>query len=126
MRGAASKVNATAAQLDEEEHIQRLQEERLNGEKIASQNLVFIMAHQMAPARGATAFGRWWNTVPSEDVANRFVADCITQFSQFALNLAIASIRVLARQPYNESFDICRCTWTTTDLRARKRPLASD
>src|SRR5258707_4004270 len=108
---ATSKVDLPTAQLDEKEGIQRFQEESLHREKIASQDLVFIMTHQMPPAWGIASFRCWRNPVPSKDVAYRFVAKVVAQLGQFASDLGIRPIGILARQPDNQSFEICGCTW---------------
>ena len=47
--GATREMDAAAANLDEHEHIDRLQEHRFDSEKIAGQQLLLIVGHQMMP-----------------------------------------------------------------------------
>ena len=58
MLGAACQVDATAAQLDKEKHVQRPHKESLHREAIAGQDLVFVMAQELAPDGRTTAFKR--------------------------------------------------------------------
>ncbi len=51
MRSAAGQVDPTGAQLDEEQGIDGLQEERCHHKEIADQDLVLVMGHQLAPNR---------------------------------------------------------------------------
>src|SRR5262245_27280896 len=84
MLGAACKVDATTAQLNKKEHIQRLQKERFRREKIAGQDLVFVVGHKMAPAWRTAPFGSARDAMSSQDVGDRFVANLDAQFGEFA------------------------------------------
>jgi hypothetical protein len=44
------KVDLSAAQFDEKEHVQRLQKYRVKGEEIAGQEVILVVAHQLSPA----------------------------------------------------------------------------
>ena len=44
-------MNTLTADLDEHEPIDRLQKQRFHGVKIARQQLVLVMGHQMTPTR---------------------------------------------------------------------------
>ncbi len=57
MLGTASEVNTTAAQLDKEEHVERLQSESFYREKVACQDLVAVMGHELSPAWRTTPVG---------------------------------------------------------------------
>ena len=60
-----------------------LQEQRLNGEKIAGQELLPVMRHQMAPVGRSTAFGSGWNAMAFQDVGDGFFTCLYVQFEQF-------------------------------------------
>lgn len=50
MGGHTNEVDATGTNLYEKEDVERLQEQRFHGKKIAGKQLAFVMLHQMAPA----------------------------------------------------------------------------
>src|SRR5260221_1981136 len=80
MVGAAREIDAACVQLDKEQHVHRMQEERVHGEEIAGQNLLPIVGHQMPPADRALALWRWKDAVPFQDIGNRLLTDGIAQF----------------------------------------------
>ena len=49
IRRAPSEMDTPASQLDEEEHIDGLQEDRLYGEEVTGQDLIFVVPHQVTP-----------------------------------------------------------------------------
>ena len=49
IRRAAGKMDTPASQLDEEEPIDGLQEDRLDDEAVTSQDLIFVVPHQVTP-----------------------------------------------------------------------------
>src|SRR5690349_6856805 len=49
-RGAASQMNSTRADLDEEEHVQRLQAQGFYGEEITHQELLLMLAQEGTPS----------------------------------------------------------------------------
>src|SRR5262249_53130501 len=49
---AASEVDAATFELDEEEHVEAAQADRLDGEEIAGEHAGGLLAEELAPARG--------------------------------------------------------------------------
>src|SRR4051794_26311315 len=101
MGGTASQVDTTRAQLDEEQHVDGLQEEHVNCEEIAGKELFLVMGHQVSPSGRRTALWCRWNTVPSQHVRHSFVAHFITELEKFPLNFTIAPVRVFPRQAHH-------------------------
>jgi hypothetical protein len=52
--GAAGEMNAAAAELDEEEQVQALESDRLDGEEVGSQDRVAVLTDELAPGRPST------------------------------------------------------------------------
>ena len=65
-RGAAREVQPPRAELDEDEDIQPLQEERVHGEEVAGEQLVAVLREEGAP-RCAPAPGSGRQGMPPED-----------------------------------------------------------
>lgn len=49
MGGAASEMDPTRANFDKDEHVERVEKQGFDGEKVARQQLVFVMCHQVTP-----------------------------------------------------------------------------
>src|SRR6266496_4037951 len=113
MLGTACEVHATAAQLDEEKHIQRPQKESFDREKIARQDLLSIMAHEMAPTWRTAAFGSTWDAMASQNVGDGFVAKRDAQFGEFPCDLVVAPVAIFACQSHDEPFNFLIGTGTT-------------
>src|SRR5258708_37571629 len=113
MLGAACEVDTTAAQLNKEEHIERLQKERFDGEKIARQNLIFVMGHELAPAWGTAPFGSVRDAMSSQDIGDGFVAKLDVQFGEFTCDLEVAPVSIFACQSYDEPFNFLVGAGTT-------------
>jgi SRSO17 transposase len=54
VRCASGQVHTTAAQLNEEEHVEPLQPQRLHREEVDGQHAVAVCAHKLAPRRSPT------------------------------------------------------------------------
>jgi hypothetical protein len=65
-----SKMNASRTQFNKEEHIDSLKPDGIYGEKIARQDLFFVVCHQMTPANGAVANRHWLNSMPVENITH--------------------------------------------------------
>jgi len=61
-------MNASRTQFKEEEHIAGLKPDGIYREKIARQDLFFVVCHQMTPAKGAIANRHWWSSMPVENI----------------------------------------------------------
>ncbi len=94
MRRAAREVNPTAAHFDKKQHINGLQEQGFDGEKVAGEYLVLVMGHQVTPTGRATSFRGRENTMAFQDVGNRFSAYFVAEFGQLPLDFAIAPIPI--------------------------------
>ena len=90
MLSTASKINSTRTYFDKEQNVDRLKKERINGEEITRQDLLFVVLHEMSPTHGAFALRYRRNTVSRQDIANRLVTDNVSQLTQFALKAIIA------------------------------------
>jgi hypothetical protein len=55
----ASQMHSACVQFDEEELIQSLQPDGLHREEDAGQDLLLVMAHQLAPTNGTVANRCW-------------------------------------------------------------------
>lgn len=96
MLGTTCNVDATAAHFDQEEHVQRLQKERLHRGEIAGQDLVFVMAHQMTPTWRAASFGSARNAVSSQNGTDGLIAEFNAQLGKFTGDPGVAPISILA------------------------------
>ena len=123
---SGSKVNTAAAQFDEKEHIERFQEECFDGEEIASQNLVLVVAHELPPIGGAASIWRGRDAVTAQDVGYGLGRDLMTQLATFPLDLAMAPVVVFAGQAYDELFKLFFCTRATTPIFPGIGPFATD
>jgi len=54
---ASGEVGAAHAQLDEEEDVQCLQKQRVHGEEVTGDDLLFVMGHQLPPTERRTTSG---------------------------------------------------------------------
>jgi len=75
MRGTTGEVDTSSAKFDEEEHVQRLQKQGLNGEEVTGDELVLVMVHELSPTERGTALGERWNAMAFEDVGDGLIAD---------------------------------------------------
>jgi len=67
----AGEMHSAGAEFDEEEHIEGLQADGFEGEEVAGQDLIFVMAHEVTPGDGAAANACREDPVPVvEHIAN--------------------------------------------------------
>ncbi len=76
----ASEMHASGCQFDEEEHVERLQTNGLDGEEIAGEELLFVVAHELAPTDGAETHRCGQDVMSFEDIADGALADVEAQF----------------------------------------------
>jgi hypothetical protein len=63
-------VHPSALELDEEEHVQPLQEDRLDGEEVDRDHAVRLSTQELAPREPGT-LARWPEAGPLEELAHR-------------------------------------------------------
>src|SRR5215472_2863811 len=98
---AAGEVHATAADLDEKEYVEPGQPDRVDHEEVGRQDLVSVLAHELAP--GALAAARSQRqAMAAEHAAHDQVGAAVAQLAELALDLAIPPPRVLARQLHGQ------------------------
>jgi hypothetical protein len=67
-----------------------LKKQRFYGEEITSEDLIFVVRHEVMPAERRAALWQGWGAVALDDVGNRLIAHFVTQLQQFTGDLAIA------------------------------------
>jgi len=96
-------MDPAGADLKKEEHMQRLEEQRLDGEAVARQHGVAMPGQELPPGAGAPAAQRRRRDVAAlEDIADRRAADGVAELGQLALEPPVAPARVLTRQPQEQ------------------------
>src|SRR5438034_7930147 len=98
MLGTACQVDATAAQLNKKEHIERLQKESLHCEKITRQYLVLVVAHEMVPAWRTAPLGSTWDAMSSQNIGDGLVAEFDAQLGEFPCDLEVAPVSIFTGQ----------------------------
>jgi hypothetical protein len=74
-------MNSTCADLDEEEHLQRLQAQGFYGEEITSQQLVLVLAQEGTPGTALpSSLGSRRNMLTFQDISNSRAPNAIAQF----------------------------------------------
>ena len=94
---AAGEMHTATANLDEEQDVQRLEPNGLDGEEVGSQDLLSVLPQELAPG-ASTTLGRWWKVVAPEHGTDRFVRAAQAELEQLTLDAAIAPARVFATQ----------------------------
>jgi hypothetical protein len=98
---SAGQVDAAAFELDEEEHVEAAQRERLDGEEIAGEHARRLLAEEVAPG-WARASRRGPETVGKQDAPDRARRYAQAQFQQLAGDPWIAPIRILPCEPQHQ------------------------
>jgi len=94
---AAGEMHTATANLDEEQDVQRLEPNGLDGEEVGSQDLLSVLPQELAPG-ASTTLGRWWKVVAPEHGTDRFVRAAQAELEQLTLDAAIAPAWVFASQ----------------------------
>lgn len=63
-------MHLAGAEFEEQEHIEGLQADGFQGEEVAGQDLVLVMAHEVTPTDGAAANACREDPVAFEHIAN--------------------------------------------------------
>ena len=127
MGGTAGQMDASCAQFDEEEHVERLEEGCLHREEVTGQDLLAVMGEKAAPrASFLPALRCRRHLLALEHIPHGGPADALAQLDEFAMNAAVAPGRVLPRQTQDQlltrSVDARPTTWALV----RERPLPAD
>jgi hypothetical protein len=76
-------MHAAGAELEEEQDMSRLQEQRLDGEEVAGQHGVAVLREELPPGTGAPAASRRRRDVAAlEDIADRRAAERVAELGQ--------------------------------------------
>ena len=125
VEGAAGEVDAAAAELDEEEDGEPGQPDRVDGEEVGGQDLVGMLANELAPGALAAA-GSGREALATEDLADGEVRAAVAEAKEFALDAAVAPARVLAGEAKDELVEFGRNLALSARTSAVSRPLAAD
>jgi len=92
--GAADEVNATAAHFNEEEDVEPRQPDRVHGEEVGCQDLVGVLADELAPGPLAAARCRL-QAMASEHLAHGEMGTPVAQLEQLPNDPSVAPTLVL-------------------------------
>jgi hypothetical protein len=106
-------MDAPAAELDEEEHVQPLQRDRLDGEEVDCEHALRLCAQERSPGESASRAGRAEARL-MEDLLYRRGGDGDAEAVQLAGDPLVAPARILAREAKHQ----------LADLPADRRPAA--
>ena len=127
MLSAAGEVDASRPKLDEEEHVDRPQESRLNHEEVAGEQVLPMVTEEGTPCGGAGTLGCWRDAMALEDIADGRAAHRVGELAQLAMDTGVPPARVLLRQLEDQVFEIRVDARTPSCVvPARERPLAPD
>ena len=112
--GDTRKMNLARTQFDEEEYIDGLEPDSFDSEKIASQDLILVVGHEMTPTDGAISNKCWLDTVTTEHIAYRWLRNLAAQLEKFTHNLAISHARVLLSDLDYQVFSFLTDGWSST------------
>src|SRR5215217_427908 len=105
VRSAASDMHAAATQLDEEDNVQPLQRDGLDGEEVDAEDALRLSSQERAPGQAETLTRR---TDPcfAQDLPNGGRRHSWAEPVDLTDDPLIAPARVLAREPKNEVADL--------------------
>jgi hypothetical protein len=99
--GAAGDVDAAAAELDQEEDVERGQPDGVDGEEVGGHDLVGVLPDELAPG-AMTASGSREQVMAAEDLADGDVGAAVAEPEQFTLDATVAPAGVLAGEAEDE------------------------
>ena len=105
VRGAAGHVDASAAEFDEEEHIQSLERDRLDGEEVDREHGRCLRSHEGRPGQPRALADRAKSLLP-QDLCHGRRRDGDAQATQLTGDPLVAPARVLAGQPEYKVADL--------------------
>src|SRR5713101_8216349 len=103
-------MHTPSAKLDEEEHIQTSEPERLDGEEIARDHRLGMRPQELAPAEPSSGTGRRHPGL-AEDLGDGARADAHTQTSELTDDPLIAPARVITCKTHHQHADLVRDPW---------------
>lgn len=118
VRRNTGNKHTPGTQLNEEQHIEGLQEDRFDREEVTRQHLVLVMVEESAPGTSASLWRRG-NAMTLQHVADRRLRDMKTEFEQFAVDLAASPARVLFGQTDGQLFQFNVNCWSATGIVVR-------
>jgi len=105
-------VHAPAAELEEEEHIEAAEPERVDREEIAGDDRLGVSAQELAPAELGASAGRGHPGLP-EDLGDRRCRDAYADTGELADDPLVTPPRVLTREPQHQLTDLlCAAAWS--------------
>jgi hypothetical protein len=123
--GAPGKVNAPAAELDEEEHVEAAQRDRLDREEVAGEQARRLAAQKGRPAHRVTARG-WLEPSGGKQPPYRARRDAEVELEQLSGDPLIAPSRVLARKPQHQFPQHLARRWTAAFALPERPPPAHE
>src|SRR6266699_1671693 len=111
-------MDTPAAELEEEEHIEAPEPERLDSEEVAGDDRVGVGTQEVAPAELGASAGRRHAGLP-QDLGDRRCRDAHADSGEFTNDPLVAPARVLTRQPKHELTDLLGdrgSTWSPTSV----------
>ncbi len=103
--GCATREVAPAAELEEEEHIEAAEPERVDREEIAGDDRLGVSAQELAPAELGAGAGRGHPGLP-EDLGDRRCRDAYADTGELADDPLVTPPRVLTREPQDQLPDL--------------------
>jgi len=103
--GAAGEVDVPATQLDEEEHVQPLQRDRLDGEEVDCERALRLCPWEGAPGESASRAGRAEPGL-TEDLLHGGGRDCDAEAVQLADDPLAAPARIFVREAKHQLADL--------------------
>ncbi len=103
--GATCEVHAPAADLEEEDHIEAAEPERVDGKEIAGDNRLGVRAQELAPAELGASAGRGYACL-SEDLGDRRCRDAYADTGELADDPLVTPTRVFTRKPQHQLTDL--------------------
>ena len=82
-------MDSAAAHLYKEEDVKPAQPDRVHGDEVRGQDLVGVLAHELAPGALASP-RRWLLSVAAEHLADGEVGTAVAQLAQLAHNPSVA------------------------------------
>jgi hypothetical protein len=124
MGGHAAEVNPSGVHFDEEQHIQPLEPDRVDGEEVTGHDPGGLLAQEGLPGHGRPSRCRI-EPVTLQCRADRGGRDTNTKTHQLALDALVAPGRVLPGQPDDQLLDVLVKRWPA-GLAMRVGPGAGD
>src|SRR6266699_4361274 len=98
-------MDTPAAELEEEEHIEAPEPERLDSEEVAGDDRVGVRPQELAPAELGASAGRRHAGLP-QDLGDRRCRDADADAGEFTDDPLVAPARVLTREPQHQPADL--------------------